>query len=103
MVLGGLGTILVVGASVVIAKCPGDGQTGMCCCPLVLGLGLGIGAISIAIPGEVRTHERAALLGMATLSIASIVWAFVATKKYEDDWKRAHPEREAELESRTDD
>jgi hypothetical protein len=72
----------------------------MCCCPLLVGIGLGLASVGLAFANGGTASARVAIGGMAGLSLASIVWSLVATKQYENDWKRKHPGGEEEAEIR---
>ena len=83
------GTALICFGSWTVARAPGDGQTGMVVYPLYLfGGALGIFAIIRASRQAVPGVVVGAIWLLAAISIASVVWGFVATMQYERERDR---------------
>ncbi|HTQ08848.1 MAG TPA: hypothetical protein VMI31_02135 [Fimbriimonadaceae bacterium] len=84
LVLAFLGCGAICLGSLFGIAAPGDGQTGMFLFPLWgIGAILGIASIANAYAARARTWAWLAIALLALVAIASVVWSFIASARYE--------------------
>jgi len=73
------GTVLICLGSFFVIAAPGDGQTGMFAFPLwFFGGWAGLAAIGSVVSRRNSSGISASIIGLALVSIGSVVWGFVA-------------------------
>jgi hypothetical protein len=84
VVLAVIGGVAICGGSFFAIIAPGDGQTGMCCCPLVgIGALCGIGAVVLGITRGLSTAQCIVVSVCGGVAVVSIAWSVVASQRYE--------------------
>jgi hypothetical protein len=91
--VGVVGALVMVAGSMGIAMAPGDGQTGMCCCPFwaVGGLLVVASIILACLPGASAT-ARWVVAAAASAAVVSMAWSAIACVRYERRRERERTE-----------